>query len=64
LRELCDDEAKAYADRHLEKLEDRESGWEVVYRCPETGRRWIEDYPPGGEHGGGPMRLRRLDVEG
>lgn len=58
--ELWDKEAKEYADEHLEELEVRASGWEVIYKCPVTGHRWLEDYPRSGEHGGGPMRLRRL----
>lgn len=58
---LCGDEAKSYADEHLEQVEVRADGWEVLYRCPVTCRQWLEDYPRGEEHGGGPMRLRRLD---
>ena len=58
--ELWDDEAKAYADDHLQQVEMRAEGWEVVYRCPGTGARWLEDYPNSEEHGGGPMRLRQL----
>lgn len=58
--ELWDDEAKGYADLHLEQVEVRGDGWEVVYRCPSTGVRWLEEYPYSHEHGGGPMRLRQL----
>jgi len=61
LQQLWDEEAKAYIDEHLEEVEVRAAGWEVVYRCPITGRQWLEDYPHGELHGGGPMRLRRLD---
>lgn len=60
--EFWDDAAKSYADDHLEKVEVRGAGWEVVYRCPETGVDWLEDYPRSHEQGGGPMRLRRLDA--
>ena len=60
--ELWDDEAKSYADDHLEETEVRAGGWEVLYRCPETGVDWVEDYPRSREQGGGPMRLRRLDA--
>ena len=58
--ELWDDEAKAYADVHLQQVEVRAEGWEVLYRCPTTSARWLEDYPHSEEHGGGPMRLRQL----
>ena len=60
--ELWDAEAKRYADQHLEQTEVRAEGWEVLYRCPNTGVEWLEDYPRGEEHGGGPMRLRRLNA--
>ncbi len=58
--ELWDKEAKEYADGHLDQVEVRADGWEVVYRCASTGVRWLEDYPHSEEHGGGPMRLRQL----
>jgi immunity protein 27 of polymorphic toxin system len=58
--ELWDDAAKRYAAEHLEQVEVRANGWEVVYRCPVTGRLWLEDYPRSAEQGGGPMRLRQL----
>lgn len=61
LIQLWDEEAKAYIDEHLKEVEVRAEGWEVVYRCPVTGHKWLEDYPNGELHGGGPMRLRRLD---
>jgi hypothetical protein len=57
--ELSGEEAKTYADEHLERVEVRADGWELVYRCPDTGREWIRDYPRSEEHGGGPVRLRR-----
>lgn len=58
--EMWDGEAKSYADEHLEEIEVRAGGWEVVYECHLTGERWLEDCPRSGEHGGGPMRLRQL----
>ncbi len=60
LTELWDEEAKSYADWHLEQVEVRAGGWEILYRCPKTGRRWLKDYPHGEEHGGGPVKLRQL----
>jgi hypothetical protein len=61
ITELWDDDAKVYADEHLERVETRADGWEVLYRCVVSQRTWLEDYPRSEEHGGGPMRLRRLD---
>jgi Immunity protein 27 len=61
MSELWDADARAYADRHLEQVEVRAAGWEVLYRCPATDHTWLEDHPRSAEQGGGPMRLRRLD---
>jgi hypothetical protein len=58
--EFWDEEAKHYAEDHLEQIEIRADGWEVVYRCPTTGQKWLEEYPRSEEQGGGPVRLRRL----
>lgn len=63
ITELWDDEGKAYADEHLKEVEVRASGWDVLYRCPDSGRLRLEDYPRSSEHGGGPMRLRQVDLE-
>lgn len=61
--QLFDGEARTYADEHLERLGVRADGVSVLYRCPETGSRWIEDYPPtgGADHVG---RVRLLKVIG
>ena len=61
ITELWDNDAKAYADEHLVRVETRAEGWEVLYRCVVSQHTWLEDYPRSEEHGGGPMRLRRLD---
>jgi hypothetical protein len=58
--ELWDTDAKGYADERLEQTEVRADGWEVLYCCPDTGVKWLSGLPRGAEHGGGPMRLRRL----
>lgn len=61
LQELWDEDAKSLIREHLEKIEVRADGWEAVYRCPNTGATWLRDYPHSERHGGGPLRLRRLD---
>jgi Immunity protein 27 len=58
--ELHGNEATAYADAHLQEVETRAQGWEIVYRCPTTGLLWLLDYPHGEQHGGGPARLRHF----
>jgi hypothetical protein len=60
LSELWDDGAKQYADGHLTQVGVQASGWEVLYRCRDTGTRWIEEHPASSEHGGGRTRLRRV----
>jgi hypothetical protein len=60
LQELWDDEARFYASEHLERVEARADGWEIVYCCPDTGHLWLRDYPHSEEQGGGPVRLRQI----
>ncbi len=50
--------ADAYAKEHLIKVGGR--NWEIDYVCPDTGQRWIKDFPQSRLQGGGPPRLRRL----
>lgn len=38
-------DAAAYADEHLARIDVRAEGEEVTYRCPQSGRIWIEDFP-------------------
>jgi hypothetical protein len=59
--EMSGDAARQYAADHLEKIEVRADGWEVLYRCPVTGRLWLKDYPRGAEQGGGPARLAQVE---
>jgi immunity protein 27 of polymorphic toxin system len=39
-----------------------QSGWITLYRDKETGRFWELDYPNSEMHGGGPPRLRELNI--
>jgi hypothetical protein len=57
---MWDQEAKDYVASHLRLIEKRANGWEAVFRCDLTEHTWLEDYPHGEEHGGGPLRLRRI----
>lgn len=51
--------ADGYADNHLIETGRQANGWEILYRCPQTGHEWLLDKPLSAEHGGGPTRLRR-----
>lgn len=62
--ELTANEAHEYAGEHLEKGEVDNRQWSVMYRCPQTGRLWLLDYPHSEYHGGGAPRLRQLDASG
>jgi hypothetical protein len=38
------------------------SGWRKLYRHNDTGKLWELDYPQSESHGGGPRRLRELNL--
>lgn len=40
-----------------------ESGWDELYRDPESGSLWELTRPQSGMHGGGPPRLARIEME-
>ena len=61
LTELTGSAATTYAREHLDKLEIDQANWTIRYRCPATGAHWLQDYPHGESHGGGPPRLHRID---
>jgi hypothetical protein len=49
-------------DERLMLVRTDQSGWMMLYRDKETGRFWELDYPHGEMHGGGPSRLRELNI--
>jgi hypothetical protein len=55
-------EAYSYVEGHLHKVQVSLGGWQIEYICPNTGKRWLLDYPYSEAHGGGPPRLRRLPL--
>jgi hypothetical protein len=57
------EEAEKYSREHLVKVRTDANTWETFYVCPETGKRWIKDYPRSELHGGGPPRLRALATD-
>lgn len=63
-KELHGAEARAYADQHLQKVKENSESWEIEYVDPETGQKWVMDFPHGEYHGGGPPRLRLVEEEG
>jgi hypothetical protein len=58
--QLEGEDAIAFAERHLRKLEVGGLNWEIAYGDPNTGEKWLMDYPHSEAHGGGSPRLRKL----
>jgi hypothetical protein len=38
-------DAEEYASAHLVREESRDESLEETYSCPDTGKRWILDWP-------------------
>jgi hypothetical protein len=53
-------EAKEYADARLRQVRIDPESWTIEFEDPETGERWLMDYPDAGAHGGGSPRLRKM----
>ena len=56
--ELYGGEAEDYAAEHLRASGSRPEAMEEDYTCPDTGTRWLLDYPDRTEHDPGQARLR------
>jgi hypothetical protein len=56
--ELYGEEAERYAAEHLVRGEARTEAMEERYSCPDTGRRWLLDYPDRTDRDPGQTRLR------
>ena len=50
LGELSGPGADAYARQHLVRIGSGEGGWEIYYRCPATGLKFVLDYPQSDYH--------------
>jgi hypothetical protein len=50
--------------KNLRKVRVDAVAWEIEYIDDATGERWLMDYPRGDLQGGGPPRLRRIEVAG
>lgn len=61
---LTGNDADRYAREHLEELGVDVVNWTVSYKCPDTERRWLRDFPHAELQGGGPPRLRQVDADG
>ena len=53
-------EAMDFAKAKLRKLKTNAETWEVEYEDPQTGDRWLMDYPNSEAQGGGSPRLRMV----
>ena len=60
LEELTGNEASDYANKHLTDVRNDPVNWITEYECPQTGVRYVLDYPHAPYHGGGPPRLRSV----
>lgn len=56
--ELYGQEAEAYAAEHLRADGVRSERFEERYTCPDTGKRWLLDWPDRTEQEPGQARLR------
>ena len=56
--EFYGDEAEAYAGGHLVRGGTDTDALEEQYSCPDTGRRWLLDYPDRRDEEPGQARLR------
>ena len=57
-RELYGDEAERYVAEHLRSTGSRTEVLEEDYTCPDTGMRWLLDFPERTERESGQARLR------
>jgi hypothetical protein len=48
----------------LERVADKDGGGTTLYRHRKTGAFWELSYPQSGMHGGGPRRLRQMNIAG
>lgn len=48
----------------LDRVTDGDGGWAILYRHRRTGEFWELTYPNGEMHGGGPRRLRPVNIAG
>ena len=58
--ELYGSEAEAYAGEHLHAEGSASEPPEQRFACPDTGRRWLLDYPDRNERELGQARLRSV----
>ncbi|MBD0348362.1 MAG: hypothetical protein ICV59_04340 [Thermoleophilia bacterium] len=58
VEELYGDEAEAYARGHLRSDELDEDALHERLSCPDTGRRWVLEYPERTGQDAGQARLR------
>ncbi len=70
VRELYGDEAERYATEHLRSDESDTEAFTERLSCPDTGARWLLDYPERTDDDPGQARLRvekdpgRMDAPG
>ena len=55
--ELNGREAEEYASQHLVRDETRTEQLQELYSCPDTGKRWLLEWPQATDREPGPARL-------
>jgi hypothetical protein len=58
--EIKEPEAKKVIKEYMDEIK-RLSGWEILYACKVCGSYWEIFYPYSESHGGGPIRLRKMN---
>ena len=53
-----------YIDGHLKVLYVDDEKWQIFYLCPTTKKVWIDERPSSRLHGGGPSKLRQINITG
>ena len=51
-----------YARAHLVEVVVDQASWQVLYKCPSTGKYWKEYLPYPEAHGGGPPEFVQISV--
>jgi len=60
ITEIEGNDADEYAKNHLKQISVDAENWQITYKCPITGFRWLKDYPHSEYHAGGSPRLRKM----
>lgn len=63
IHEIRGGDGEDYARTHLSKVVVDDVNWQILWRCPVTGRYWKEYFPHSEAHGGGPPDFVQISEE-